>query len=422
MSWRTGAARSGDALAHGRALPVNSLHPHPARGAGDALVIACGVVAAAHVGKLPTALPALRDEFALSLLQSGFLLSLVQAATMVLALSVGLVVDRTGLRKALGGGLLLLALASAAGAWGSSAAALMLGRAAEGLGFLLVTLSAPTLVRELVRPDQLKARLGVWGAFMPAGTALALVGGPWVMGVVGWRGWWALLAVVALLMAVWVVRRLGLADPPKPTPVHGSSGVGPLRETLGAAAPWWAAATFAAYSSQWLTVVGFLPSIYTQQGLGAAAAGALTAGVAAANVVGNVAAGRLLQRGVWAPVLLVVGFVTMAVCAYGAFSSQVLPAGWARYAAVITFSAVGGLIPATLFATAVQVAPSERAVPLVLGWIMQWSALGQFMGPPVAAWWTQARGDWSGTWMTTGAAACLGIGLSLGLARHLRRP
>lgn len=166
-------------------------------------------------------------------------------------------------------------------------------------------------------------------------------------------------------------------------------------------------------------MIGFLPSIYTQQGLGAGTAGALTAGVAAANVVGNVAAGRLLQRGVAAPVLLVVGFVTMALCAYGTFAALPL-SPWARYAAVITFSAVGGLIPATLFATAVRVAPSERSVPVVVGWIMQWSALGQFVGPPMAAGWTQ--GDWSGTWVTTGAAAVLGVGLSLQLARHLKAP
>ena len=389
--------------------------------AADAWVIACGVVAAAHVGKLPTALPALREEFALSLLQSGFVLSLVQAATMVLALAVGLAVSRTGLRKALAGGLLLLGLASAAGALGSSATALMAWRAAEGLGFLLVTLSAPTLIRQLAHPDQLQARLGVWGAFMPAGTAVALLGGPWVMQAVGWRGWWVLLAGAGLLMAVWVVYRLGLSDTAcgGPPPETGS-GMGPLREALGASAPWWAAATFAAYSSQWLTVVGFLPSIYTQQGLGAGTAGALTAGVAAANVVGNVAAGRLLQRGVGAPVLLVVGFVTMALCAYGTFGAQALGSPWTRYAAVIAFSAVGGLIPATLFATAVRVAPSERSVPVVVGWIMQWSALGQFVGPPMAAWW--AQGDWSGTWVTTGAADVLGIGLSLGLARHLKTP
>ena len=52
--------------------------------APDVLVLLCGVVAAMHVGKLPTALPVLRDTFGLSLVESGFLLSLVQAAAMTL--------------------------------------------------------------------------------------------------------------------------------------------------------------------------------------------------------------------------------------------------------------------------------------------------------------------------------------------------
>jgi hypothetical protein len=76
--------------------------------APDVLVLLCGVVAAMHVGKLPTALPVLRDTFGLSLVESGFLLSLVQAAAMTLALAVGLAVDRMGLRAALLVGLVTL--------------------------------------------------------------------------------------------------------------------------------------------------------------------------------------------------------------------------------------------------------------------------------------------------------------------------
>lgn len=45
-------------------------------------VIAAGVVAALHVGKLPPALPVLKDVLGISLLQAGFLLSLVQLAGM----------------------------------------------------------------------------------------------------------------------------------------------------------------------------------------------------------------------------------------------------------------------------------------------------------------------------------------------------
>ena len=58
------------------------------------------------------------------------------------------------------------------------------------------------------------------------------------------------------------------------------------------------------YSGQWLAVVGFLPSIYTQAGLLGATLGLLTAVAAAVNMVGNMASGRLLQRGIHPSVLL----------------------------------------------------------------------------------------------------------------------
>jgi hypothetical protein len=35
---------------------------------------------------------------------------------------------------------------------------------------------------------------------------------------------------------------------------------------------------------------------------------------------------------------------------------------------------------------AVRVAPDERTSPTTVGWMQQWSSLGQFAGPPLVAW------------------------------------
>src|SRR5256885_3147813 len=80
------------------------------------IVVAAGVSAALHVGKLPPAVPVLQQQLGLSLLQAGFLLSTVQVAGMVLGLVVGLGADRWGLRRSMLAGLLLMAGASALGA------------------------------------------------------------------------------------------------------------------------------------------------------------------------------------------------------------------------------------------------------------------------------------------------------------------
>ena len=58
--------------------------PHPRAAAW--IVILAGVSAALHVGKLPPAIPALQAELGLTLVQAGFLLSLVQLATMALGI------------------------------------------------------------------------------------------------------------------------------------------------------------------------------------------------------------------------------------------------------------------------------------------------------------------------------------------------
>ncbi|HNB44976.1 MAG TPA: MFS transporter, partial [Burkholderiaceae bacterium] len=65
----------------------------------ELLVILAGVTAALHVGKLPPALPLLREALGVSLVQAGFLLSLVQLAGMSLGLLLGLMADGIGLRR-----------------------------------------------------------------------------------------------------------------------------------------------------------------------------------------------------------------------------------------------------------------------------------------------------------------------------------
>ncbi|MCE2689811.1 MAG: MFS transporter [Rubrivivax sp.] len=389
------------------------------------LVIACGVVAALHVGKLPPALPVLRDALGVSLVQAGFLLSVVQAAGMVLALALGLGVARLGLRRSLITGLLILAAASVAGSFAQGAGGLLLGRAAEGAGFLLVSLSAPALIRALVPPQRLNLRLGLWGTYMPTGMALALLVGPAVMARYGWQAWWLGLGLLAAVMAAWALRVLGWNDPgthplqaASPTPMTWTAV---LRQTLGRRGPWLVALAFGAYSSQWITVIGFLPTIYAEAGVAQGTAGLLTALAAAVNIIGNVMAGRLLHRG-RAPVqLLLIGFTTMGLTAFMAFGLPEAMTAIGRYAAVLAFSAVGGLIPGTLFALAVRVAPHDQAVPAVVGWTLQCSAFGQFIGPPVAAWWTSHHGGWSQTWVTTASAAAAGLLLALALGRALRR-
>jgi CP family cyanate transporter-like MFS transporter len=425
--------------------------------APDVLILACGVVAAVHVGKLPPALPALRESLAIGLVQAGFLVSVVQGAAMTLALLLGLWADRFGLQRALLGGALLLAAASMLGAAAMGPVWLLAWRCVEGVGFLLVSVSAPALIRRVVAPQRLNLSLGLWGTYMPAGTATALMLGPLVTQAFGWRAWWAGLGAAAALVAWLAWRGLrghlpavethtrlgpaasksgnltarrpcpgGSAESARPTEQAGSpdlAGVSTwlrLRMVLEQRGPWLVSLTFAAYSSQWLAVIAFLPTIYTDAGWPVWQVGLLSGLVALVNVIGNIGAGRLLHRGVPALRLLHTGFAAMAIGSILAFGGQDLLPAWLRYGGVLAFSALGGLIPATLFSLAVRVAPREHSVPVVMGLMIQWSAFGQFVGPPLVAAWAAQLGDWSRTWIATGAAATAGALLAWRLTTWLR--
>jgi len=388
------------------------------------VIVFAGVCAALHVGKLPPALPVLQDALGITLVQAGFLLSAVQVASMTLGLAVGLSADSLGLRRSMLVGLGLLSFASISGGFVADASGLLFLRALEGLGFLLVVMPAPALIRRTVDASQLSGRMGWWGTYMPTGSALALLLGPWVIAGLNWSAWWWLLGAVAAF--AWVAVWLCVPDVQPPAATHNAANDAwpkRLALTLQSPGPWLVALTFAVYSSQWLAVVGFLPTVYAELGLAAGTAGVLSACVALANVSGNIMSGRLLQRGWPAQRLLSIGFACMtlgAVGAYAVWQGEGLPTSL-RFACVVMFSAVGGLIPGTLFSCALRLAPSEGTVSTTVGYMQQLSALGQFAGPPLVAWVAASAGGWQWTWAVTATLSLAGAVLAHFIGRALHK-
>ncbi len=390
-------------------------------------VVAAALGAAMHIGKLPPAVPVLERVLGITLLQAGFLLSLVQFAGMCLGLATGLAVQRVGLKRSMVGGLLVLGSASLLGSAAESPGWLLATRALEGLGFLWVVLPGPGLLRLLVPRDRINSMMGIWGTYMPLGTSLALLLGPWAMLLGshdnGWRIWWCLLSAVAALMALLVGWRV-----PSDRGIHAVAQTKPqdksltrilLGLTLRSRPVWLMALTFAAYAGQWLAVVGFLPTIYAKAGVASTTAAWLTALAAALNMVGNVIAGRLLERGVTAPALLSTGFLVMGSGTLIAFGTHIGP--WAQYAAVLAFSAVGGLIPATLFSLSIRLAPRPDAVSVTVGWLQQWSSAGQFAVPPFMAWVAVRAGGWQWTGAVSAVLCVIGLWLALLIRSELAR-
>ncbi len=188
-----------------------------------------------------------------------------------------------------------------------------------------------------------------------------------------------------------------------------------LRRTVAAPGPLLLAVAFGSYTLQYLALTGFMPTIFVEQDFAPAAAAQLTALVVLVNAFGNFAGGTLLYRGLERWLLMTIASATMALSTLLIYSAS---AGFAwRYAACLTFSFVGGLLPTSALGGAAALAPEKRLIPIANGLVVQGSNIGQVVGPPAVA----ALAAWAGGWQMSPlifiAAGSVGVIAALLLRR-----
>lgn len=262
------------------------------RWATIAIVIGCGIGAALQVGKVPIAASMLQQSLGIDLAAVGTIAGIFAVLGLVGSVPAGVVIAAVGARRVL--------LAS---------------RLLEGLGFLLVMVAAPALLDRVVDVSARDVTMAVWSCVMPFGIALALVASPIFD---GWRTiWWAgaafagVLFILASLIAPEVASRTG---PARANLMQEATALAQRRT------PALLMVLFALYSMMFFALFSFLPILLTERlGVSSQGAGALSALAAAGNVVGNLAAGHLLARGVSRNLLIAVAAFAMGASALGIF-------------------------------------------------------------------------------------------------------
>lgn len=380
------------------------------------LLVGAGVVASFQIGKVPPVLPGIRSELAMTLFQASWLLSIFNVTGLFIGPLAGALADRLGHRRLLLWGLVIQGTGSFAGALAESSGLLLGTRVLEGLGFLIIATAAPALIFKLVRSDQIRLALGVWSAFVPIGMTLVMLGAPLIVGHFGWRGLWRANALILLGYAlVLAVRTRGLRRTAKGPKAGWRLLLGDVLKTASAPGPVVLALIFSTYALQWVTVMGFFPTLLMEsRGFGAASSSLLTAGMVAVNIPGNFIGGWLLQRGLRRGRIIAFASLVMAGSSTLVFISG-FPFGL-QYLACLIFSGVGGMLPAAVFGGGPVFAPSPKLVATTNGLIVQGSQFGQVLGPPLLAWAVSASGTWqTAPWLLI-PAALLGAALALVLA------
>jgi MFS family permease len=384
------------------------------------LFVGAGVVVAFQVGKVPPVLPLIRAEMGMSLFEAGWILSAFSIIGLVFGSVAGAVSDSFGHRRLLLWGLVSTALGSLAGSLSLTAAPLLATRVIEGLGLLMIAVSAPSLIVRVTTAGNTRLALAVWSCWMPAGAATIMLITPLITSLCGWRGLWQINAVVLIGYALWVARVTAALDFRPGAKAGPNKMLQNILFTSISPGPLLLAFTFSTYTLQWTAVMGFLPTLLIDtHDLSPGTASALTAAMVAINVPGNIAAGRLLQKGLPRWHLISAASLSMGVCGLIIYSDSV--SLLLRYLASLAFSGLGGLLPASVLSGAPTHAPAPSLVATTNGVILQGSQLGQVTGPPAVALVVSMAGGWPAAPWLLAPTAVLGIVLSLALAALERR-
>jgi MFS family permease len=338
-------------------------------------IFAGGLVAGAYMTKVAPALPGLRDELGLTLVESGLIATMFNLMGMLIGMIAGVLCDRFGHKRLALAGLVILCAAGALGAAAAGFATLLFSRFLEGIGFILYIVSGVALMNAAAATPGDRARaLGLWSAYMPTGGAIALFAAPWLIAAWGWRGLWLALALLGVAGAVALWRIV-------PAPRYGQvSSMRLVAESLANRGNLVMAALFALYVAQWTSIMVWLPTfLVDEHRLSAGAAALATALYVLINAPANLAGGWLLARGVPRGTLVISGAVIAALCEIGMLSDALPPA--LRYALVLAFSFAAGVIPASVFSGLPVHARTPQHIGTGNGIVMQASQLGQFLGP-----------------------------------------
>lgn len=384
------------------------------------LALAAGCVAAAQVGKVPPAIAAIGDELSMNLVQLAWVASGISAVTAVAGVAVALAMARLGAHVGLLSGLGLLLAGSLIGARAPLGDVLTVSRLIEGAGFVLVVVSAPSLIAASLAHDPRRRRtlLAVWSCYMPTGIALMMGLAPFLIEWHGWRGlwWWnvALLAGCLALVAMYRgrLRRAALAGR-SATPVRARRG-------LSQPGPWLMGLCFGCFSAIWFMIATWLPS-FAVDDMGYTARGAawLTALAVAGNIGGNLGAGFLAHIGLPRWAVLAGVQLMLGVLGWTVFTADADPL--LRSVSAVIACAAAGALPATVMGGVPVHARSPEQIVVANGIVFQCGNLGSLAGPPAIAAAVTMLGGWDGGRWLIPALALVGIAAALALRAIERR-
>ena len=358
------------------------------------LCFGSGLIAIMHLGKVSPALPQLMAELQLSQIMGGWVSSIFNLTGIILGLVAGTFSDRIGHKRVILSGLVILAVSSFLGGAANSGAILFTLRIIEGVGFTSIVVASAALTAQSATPRHRKLALLIWGAYFPIGLIIFFWVSGWILEVYGWRYLWY---IGSLLCALWfgIFLVSSLSGSNRRENLHSPfSFFGNIIKTVRAPGTIAVDLCFTFYSMQQLALLTWLPSyLIIERGIDAGWSGIIVASTQFFNLVGNIVAWIIIDRGgrIWKTIAICAAMMFISVL--GIFSEE-LP-DVLRLLLIYSLAFFGGLVPIAVFISVPLFSPTPYQLATTNGLIVLSSSLGQIAGPPAIAIIVAATGYWN---------------------------
>lgn len=341
-------------------------------------------------GVISPALPTFARTFGVSIKAVTFLVTVFSLSRLCFAPVSGVLAQRLGERRIYIGGLLIVAVSTAACAFSQAYWQLLVFRVFSGIGSTMFYVSALGLMIHISPPD---ARGRIAGLFTTS-FMVGAVGGPAVGGLAAGWGLTAPFVVYGLAMLgvamvlFYSLRNSALAAPPPPT-----RSTVTMREALRIRA--YRSALLSNFATGWSAFglrVALVPLFISDvMGRGVGVIGVVLAAFAGGNALAVVPSGYLSDR-MGRRTLLIVGLVTSGLATGWLGFVSTLPTFLVAAAVV---GAMTGIFMSPLQAAVADILGSEARAGLPVATVQMMSDLGAIVGSLVVGW---AAEQWSYTW------------------------
>jgi nitrate/nitrite transporter NarK len=304
----------------------------------------------------------------------------ISLGALLCSIAGGALGDRLGVRKVVGGGMLLMGAALLWRAQASTFAAMFGAMVLFGACIALVAPNLPKALGQWFAPHEFGFANGAALAGNGAGQALALSVGPLLLEPLG--GWRAITRSLGLVILALGVLWIATLRDREGSLGHGGDALSSLRAVTTIVPVWILAGAYMLFLGGYIGVIQYLPTYYeTVQGMSKANAGAMVSLVLFAYVFGSLALPTLsdrigLRKCVYVPGMLLSAVVAIAAAVVTGAPLAAVMIAWGLAAGVV---AILFVVPLELAGVGPAYAGSALGLALTAGFA------GGFISPIVGS-------------------------------------